>query len=208
MQGAAMKKHPSWNSVVCLVLIVLSSACSSPEAIGAPTQLDQKSLMKAKLDQLVTVKDISSFSKDLGIVQWEMEDELVGEYRVCRTFRGQSWSVNRNLAANCIWQMNPGSTLQDTVDWLISGKSLPPDAKILSSAFDYDDDFALYAWLGSNGHSVYDGILLKQGYFYWAEVDIGTPGGLSPETLFTSKYGKPVDDFLHDVLMANLARQD
>jgi hypothetical protein len=222
VKGADMKKHLSWISVVGLIALVGTSACSSPQTISTPvnmetplstetplptkTQLDQESLMRAKLDQLVTVKDINSFSEDLGIIQWQIDDESAGEYRVCRVFRGQSWSINRNLAANCIWQMNPGITFQDTIDWLISSKSLPDSAKVVVSAYDYEDDFGLYAWLGSNGHSVYDGLLLKDDFLYWAEIDVGTPGGFSPETLFASKYGEPVDTFLHEVLMANLTR--
>jgi hypothetical protein len=201
-----MKKRLFRMSIVWLIVLVGGLACSSPQAKSTP--LDQKSLMKAKLDQLVTVKDIARFSEPLGIIQWQMDEEFVGEYRVYRVFRGHSWSVSRNLAANCIWQMSPGMTFQETVDWLISAETIPASAKAVPSAYEYEDDFGLYAWLGSNGHSVYDAFLLKDGFLYGAEVDIGTPGGLSPETLFASKYGQPVDGFLHDVLTANLARND
>lgn len=219
-----MKNHLSWISVVCLIVLVETSACSSPKTKTAPentethlstdtpvptnTPLDQISLMRAKLDQLITLEDITMLSESLGIIQWQLDDEIAGEYRVCRVFRGQSWSINRNMAANCIWQMNPGITFQQTIDWLTNElKALPASATTLESVYDYEGDFGLYAWLGSNGHSVYDAFLLKDDLLFWAEVDVGTPGGFSPDTLFaTTEYGEPVDTFLHNVLTTNLAR--
>jgi hypothetical protein len=171
------------------------------------TQPDQKSIMSAKLDQLITLEDITTFSETLGIVGWSLDDEIIGEYRVCRMFRGKSWSVSTNLAVNCIWQMRPGITFPELVDWLIDVNLLNASAKTVVSGYEYDGEFGLYAWLGSNGHSVYDGYLLKDDFLYWAEVDVGTPGGLSPETLFESEYGPPIDAFLNKVLITNLSRE-
>ncbi len=101
----------------------------------------------------------------------------------------------------------PGITFQELIDWLIKNKILTASAKTVASGYEYDGDFGLYAWLGSNGHSVYDAFLLKDDLLYWAEVDVGTPGGLSPVTLFESEYGPPIDAFLNEVLTTNLARE-
>lgn len=196
-----MKRHLIGIGAFLLVALVGVSACGS-------SQLHQRSIMAAKLRQLVTVNDVAELSKDLGILLWTLDEEFVGEYRVCRTFYGQSWSINRNLSANCIWQMTPGMTFDETIDWLESINALPASAASLESAYDYADDFGLYGYLRSNGHSVYDAFLLKDGFLYWAEIDVGTPGGLSPASLFTSKYGEPVDAFLHSVLMKNVSKDE
>ena len=71
------------------------------------------------------------------------------------------------------------------------------------SAYDYGGDFALYTFLGSNGHSVYDAFLLKDDLLYWASIDLGTEVGYSPESLF-ERNGVAIDTYLHNVLMKNL----
>jgi hypothetical protein len=164
--------------------------------------------MKAKLDQLITLKDIATLAGPLGIIEWRMDKEFSGERQACRTFRGQSWSASANMAANCVWMVTAGFTLQQSIHRLISVEWLPASAKAVASTYQYGHDFGLYAWLGSNGHATYDGFLLKDGFLYVAEVGIGTPYGYSPETLYASEYGQPVDDFLHEVLTANLQHSE
>lgn len=162
-----------------------------------PTALDP--------EWLVTAEDINGFTDDIGIVQWKLEEEKLGQFRVCRIFFGESWSVNPNFSMNCVIWVTPGSTFEEIMASLYDVGILYPTDIALEPSLDYDRDFALYTHLADNGHCVYDAFLVSNEVFFWASVSVGTPVGYTPEMLFDEQ-GEVIETFLRSVLMINLER--
>jgi hypothetical protein len=76
-----------------IILTVLVGGCTS--ALTTPPVI-------LNSDWLITEKDLNGFTDDIGIYNWQREEDLPGDYRICRSFSGVSWSVSPNVAANCI----------------------------------------------------------------------------------------------------------
>jgi hypothetical protein len=162
-----------------------------------PTELDP--------DWLVTEEDINGFTDDIGIVQWKLEEELRGEFMVCRIFIGESWSANPNFSMNCVNSGTSGLTFEEIIPSLHDLGILYPTDIALEPSLDYDHDFALYTHTADNGHSVYDAFLLGDGVLFRASVSVGTPYTYTPETLF-DEAGEVIEAFLHNILLINLER--
>lgn len=160
---------------------------------------------KLSLEWLVTADEINSFSKDIGVVQWELVDQFSGENAVRHTFKGTSWSSNPNEALNSINKIFPGSTFEDIIKSMFDSGNLFASAVPVKSSLNFDGDFAVYAGTFPNGHSVYDLLLVKNNLFYWASVSLGTPVGDTPESLYESNR-EAIDAFLSNLIMINLER--
>ena len=130
-----------------------------------PTKEDQP--IENEVQRLVTLEEVAASSVDVGIENWKLDQEEIGQARVCRYFFGQSWSASPNNATNCIWKSAPDATFTEVIQWLKDNKVTDPSATTLESSYDYGSDFALFAYMGSNGHSVYDAFLLKDTFSIW-----------------------------------------
>jgi len=158
-----------------------------------------------KLEWLVTEKDISEFTNDIGIIEWKLNEELPGNNRICRYFAGTSWSVNPNSSGNCINLITAGSPFEDVIASLYDLEILYPTDVKLTPVLSYDHDFALYAYQANNGHMSYNAFLVSDGLLFRSTVTIGSQPGDTPETLF-EKHGEIIETFLKNILMINLDR--
>jgi hypothetical protein len=184
-----------------VVFMVLLSACT-PTSTSIPVNGNQKNLSPK---WLVTADEINSFSKDIGVIQWELIDESAGEYSIRNSFKGTSWSSSPNEALNIIKTIDPDTTFEDTIKWLFKSGNLLEGAVLLKSSLNFDGDFAVYAGTFPNGQSVYDLLVLKNNLLEWASVSLGTPVGNTPESLYESNQ-KAIDTFLNNLIMINLER--
>ena len=185
------------RKIVSLIMVLLCGfvavACDSNEGnVPDPTWL-------------VDEKDLAGISNDIGIIQWELAEELPGQSRICRMFSGQSWSVNRNIAMNCVNSLTPGSTFEDIVDSLYNLQILYPTDITLKPFSKNDGNFALYAHMADNGHTIFDAFLIEDGVIFRASVGVGTPLGYTPEMIFDEQ-GEVIEAFLNNILKANLER--
>ena len=156
-----------------------------------------------KLEWLVTEKDISEFSDDIGIIEWELDEELPGNNRICRIFTGISWSASPNFSMNCINLITPGSTFENVIASMYESGILYTTDIQLKPLLKYEYDFALYTHISDNGHSVFDAFLVSNGLLYRASVSVGTPVTYTPEEVFDDQ-GEIIETFLKNMLMLNL----
>lgn len=209
-----MKKTNEFKFLAFILLAIFLSGCApasvvptntAPPPTFTPSPTNEDQPIENEVQRLVTVEEVAALSVDVGVENWKLDQEEIGKARVCRYFFGQSWSASPNNATNCIWKSGPDVTFTEVVQWLKDNKVTDPSATTLESSYDYGSDFALFAYMGSNGQSVYDAFLLKDNLLYLASITLGTPVGYSPEKLF-SENSNVIDAFLHDVLMNNLAK--
>ena len=184
-----------------VVFMVLLSGCS-PASTPIPAD-GNKNNLSAKW--LVSADEINSFSKDIGVIQWELVDELAGENAIHHTFKGVSWSSNPNEALNRITKIYPGSTFEDIIKSMFKSGDLLEGAVPVKSSLSFDSDFAVYAGAFPNGQSVYDLFVVKNNLFYWASVSLGTPAGNTPIMLYEGNQ-EIIDTFLSNLIMINLER--
>jgi hypothetical protein len=158
-----------------------------------------------RLDALVTASELEPLSETLGIVGWEMVRETPGENRVCRTFQGYSWSATPNEGMNCIFGIAPGARLNDIGNSFLESGQLFPDEKPVVSTLNIPYEHTIYVGTHSNGHTVIDLFVIKDGLLYWSSVTVGTPAGVSPELNYQS-YSEFIDQFLYEVVKINFGK--
>ena len=171
----------------------------SPTSTKIPDTLDPFSMKR-----LVTASQLSEFSDEIGIIEWEIKDESEWDYRLCRYIGGVSWSVSPNLAINCLFKISSNDKLEDLIPILFEDGYLYDTAVPVESSLKLANEHAFYAAMAEeNGHSVYDLFFIDGEVLYWASVDVGTPGGYNPEMLF-EEIGDVIEAFLYEMLMINL----
>lgn len=190
-------------SLILAVLVLFTLSCSLFGGDEAETQASDSPAREFSVDLLVNAKDISGFSDDIGIVQWELDDEMLGEFALCRMFTGQSQSVSPNTAMNCVNKVHAGNSFEDIMKSLYDAEILFPSDIELTPILKYNNDFAIYTHQAESGHSVYDAFLLDGEMLFRASVTVATPVGSTPETLFDAN-GKIIEAFLRNILMINL----
>lgn len=183
------------------------TATLSPEPPTANPNSSTTFSTGPNVEWLITAEDLNKFSNDIGIVQWELDEELLGEFRICRFFSGVSWSVNPNAAMNCVNDVTPIILFEEVIQLMYEIGVLYPSDIELTPNFSYDYDFALYAHNADNGHSFYDAFLLHEGVLFRATVSVGTPGGDTLETLFDEQ-GEIIETFLYNMLLINMEKHD
>ena len=216
--------------LVCLAIIVNGCAPattpvpSTPTPLPTDTPLPKKTLaptstsvptktavsptntsLKLNPDWLVTETDLNGFTNDIGIIDWQVTEDIPGNFRICREIIGTSWSANPNLAANCINQVVAGSTFEEVIASMYDSQILYSTDIELTPVLSYDYDFALYTYQADTGHSSYNAFLFNGDLLFRATVTVGTPLGDSPETLFDEQ-GEIIETFLKNILMINLER--
>jgi hypothetical protein len=121
-------------------------------------------------------------------------------------FQGASWSASPNAVMNCVNSVNANNSFDQVIETMADMQILLPDDIELQPTLSHDHDFALYAHMAGNGHSVFDAFLLgDDGLLFRATVTLGTPGDYTPETLF-ARHGEIIETFLTDILTCNLER--
>lgn len=201
------------SPIVTVTSVILTPISTITPTVPAPTPTNtiyptysprptNTPRMDKKLQRLITVEEITAISDDIGIGEWKLEQEILRNASVCRYFLGQSWSASPNLATNCIFEAESGTSFAEAIKWLQDNQIIDPSSTSLQTTYDYDGDFTLYTFLSPNGHSVYDAFLYVNNLIYWASIDVGTPIGYSPESIFAESDGV-IDTFLYDVLSIN-----
>ncbi|MBE2225127.1 MAG: tetratricopeptide repeat protein, partial [Anaerolineae bacterium] len=184
---------------------------NTPTSEPSPTATATKPPALAEpfnLDYLVNASQLNLLTEDIGIIEWEAEGaDLEWENRLCRTFLGISWSINPNIAINCIFKVKPDVDMEKMIEWLFSQEILNETAFPLESSITYDTEYALYGGRYNNGHAAFDGFLMGDGVIYWASISMGTPGGYTTEMLF-DEYGVEIEALLHEIFMINLAQSE
>lgn len=155
---------------------------------------------------LLTANDMNKLFADNGIIDWTVDDEMVGENRMFRIFSGVSWSVNPNFAANGIYRTEPGNTLADLDEDLHTEGIILPDAALLKSSSAYAGEAALYGAMLDNGHIAFDMLLLQEEHLFWVGFSVGTPLGYTVETMFAEN-GEDFESLLNEMLQLNLERR-
>lgn len=160
------------------------------------------------IDYLVTASQLNLLTEDIGIVEWEAEGaDLEWQYRLCRSFLGVSWSINPNIAINCIFKVKPDVDMEKMIEWLFSQEILNETAFPLESSITYDTEYALYGGRYNNGHAAFDGFLMGGGVLYWASISVGTPLGYTAEMVFDT-YQEEIETLLYEMLMINLGQSE
>lgn len=154
--------------------------------------------------QLITAEDLNAITEELGIVEWQMDEEVLWEYRVCHNFTGASWSINPNHAINCVFLLDPNATFESTMATTREWEILGPNAIELESTLFHENNFALYTDMYEQAY--YDAFLMGDGVLYWTSLSIGVPGGYTPETLF-AEIGTEIEAMIDAILQINLERK-
>lgn len=153
------------------------------------------------LEWLLTEDEMAAPAERLGIIEVRQFDESPGNYRVCRTHLGISWSVSENVLFHCVFVAAPGYSLDRIVENMFASGQLYEGEVPVETMLDYEDEFVLLAGMNpGSGHSVYDLLRIHNGYLYWSSVTLGTPGGATPESLYEMHHDA-IDEFLDDVMM-------
>lgn len=194
----------------CCLTVVIAGAAGTFYFLAAPaspTVSESTTVSSAapRLDALVTASELEPLSEALGIVAWEMVQETPGENRVCRTFQGQSWSAIPNEGMNCIFDIAPGSGLDNIANSFLESGQLFPDEKPVVSTLSIPYEHAIYVGTHPNGHTVIDLFVIKDGLLYWSSVTVGTRVGVTPELTYQS-YSDIINEFLYEVVKVNLSR--
>ena len=176
---------------------------TEPTSIFTPTTVLQN--QPFGLAWLVTTEEVNTFAENLGIAGFEVNDEFESEDRVCRQFLGYSWSVSPNMSVNCVFKTTNTVPFDDLILNLFEWDSIPPEFTKLESTITYNNDFALYSIMGSNGHSVYYAFLRGDEVLYFVVITLGTSGGDTPEALHAD-HGEIIDAFLDEVFNVNIER--
>ena len=156
-------------------------------------------------DWLTTAAELEQFSGNIGIVQWQVTEDMPGQNRICRMFEGKSWSATPNGAMNCANSVASESTFEEIIDSMYSAGVLYPSDTALQPTLTYNRDFALYTHMAGNGHSVYDAFMVSDDTLFRATVTVGTPLGYTNKTLFEEQ-GAVIEACLKDMLMLNLEK--
>lgn len=197
--------------LIAIAILVLSAlACQTIVKAISP---DQPSLTPASngggnnllVDWLVTANDLNSFSTDIGIVEWHLSQETPGENRICRTFQGASWSASPNEGLNCIYTITPGSSFVDVIDSMFREGNLLAGAQPVNTTLNFDGEYAVYAGDYTNGHGVYDLIVVNNNLFYWSSVTLGIPVGSSSLATYESS-ATVINAFLSNIININLEK--
>jgi len=149
---------------------------------------------------LLTVDEINSISKGIGIIQWELIGTESEDYRVCHFFEGQSDSFNPNQALNCVYGIEPGFTFDDVLSRAKKAELLYPDEVLLPTSLTFEDDFALFGGTSPNGQLLYDLLLYKGDLLYWVTVTLGRYSNESIEDIYKNYTYKTIDPFLNDAI--------
>ena len=193
-----------------IVLILSMLACQTltkglmpgPSSAGPPTASGEGTL---SMDWLITADELNSISADIGILNWQLVEDTPGQNRICRTFRGTSWSAVPNEGLNCIFKIAAGASFQSIVDGMINDNQLMADSQPVQSSLSLDGEFELYAGSYPSGHSVFDLILVKDDLMYWSSVTLGTAGGESPQDTYDVA-SQVIDAFLSNVISKNMEK--
>ena len=156
-------------------------------------------------DWLVTATELNQISNDIGVIQWQVTEEMPGQNRVCRMFEGESWSAAPNGAMNCTNRISPDSTFEEIINSMYGAGILYPSDTALQPTLTYSRDFALYTHMADNGPSVYDAFMVGDDTLFRATVTLGTPLGYTNKTLFDEQ-GEVIETYLKDMLMLNLEK--
>ena len=156
-------------------------------------------------DWLATAPELNQISNNIGIVQWQVTEDMPGQNRICRMFQGESWSTTPNGTMNCVNSVETGSTFEEIIDSMYGAGVLYPSDTALQPALTYNRDFALYTHIAENGHSVYDAFMVGDNVLFRATVTVGTPLGYTNETLFEEQ-GEIIETYLKDMLVINLEK--
>lgn len=206
-----MNHNRQTRDLLAISLLVLSAlACQTIVNAISP---DQPTLTPAPngagnnllVDWLVTADELNSFSTDIGIVEWQLTQETPGENRICRTFQGASWSASPNEGLNCIYTITPGSSFVDIIDSMFREGNLLAGAQPVNTSLNFDGEYAVYAGDFTNGHGVYDLIVVKDNLFYWSSVTLGIPVGSSSLATYESS-AAVIDAFLSNIININLEK--
>lgn len=196
--ASPMNRRPASNLsierfiAIFLVFVLLAPACARPAAEIDP-------------GWLVSADDLNRLPEDISIIEWELAEEIPGEFRICRVFTGISWSISPNVSQNCVRSVYPGSTFEDVIESMFDMGVLTPTDIKLTPSLDYGHEVALYTYRAENGHSLYEVLLVHDGFLFRASVSLGMPVGYTPEGLF-DQIGDVIEGFLYDMLMINLER--
>jgi len=206
-----MIRTPRSPILIAISLLVLSAlACQTIVKAISPDQptltpVPNNSELNLSLNWLVTADELNSFSTDIGIVEWQQTQETPGENRICRTFQGASWSASPNEGLNCIYKITPGSSFTDIIDSMFSDGNLLAGAQPVNATLNFDGEYAVYAGDYTNGHGVYDLIVVKNNLFYWSSVTLGIPVGSSSAATYASS-AAVIDAFLSNIINLNLQK--
>ena len=133
------------------------------------------------LDWLIETAELEVLTEPLGIEAWELQSEIVWNYRVCLEYWGASWSIAPNNAINCAFTGDALTGLDHAVASMQSDTFgiLPRDAVQMDSEIAAEHDFVIYAW--KDGQTFFDAFLLQDGVLFWVGVSVGTNVGFAPE---------------------------
>lgn len=185
----------------------LPTATSEPTGTPSTPKKSSANSDPFSFDRLVTASELDSFTKELEIIAWEMDNKVEWEYRLCRSFLGASWSISPNIAYNCVFVWDPTPSLDEVAPWFIDQEILSPTAIALEPSFNYEKGSLLYVDQYDNGHTYYDAFVIGDGVVYWASIGVGTPEGFTPEDV-TDAMGHVVEAALNDIAMVNLGQTD
>ncbi len=185
---------------------VVSTLTKSP----TETPIAEEVKLVHTLKGLITLDELSSFSENTGISDWEIKDNLLSEDRACRVYFGWSWSSSQNQVYNCVFITSSDLNIDGAIEFLFS-TWLYEDEYALESSLSFKGDHALFTGQSPNGHSVYDLIVLDKGFLYWASVSFGTSitisgGDQGAEEIFYGENQEYIDPFLENLILTNMEK--
>jgi len=196
-----------------LLILVMAGLLISGSAIFCGLVYFAFSSLQTEPDQstalnpnwLTTATELNQISDNIGVIQWQVTEDMPGQNRICRIFQGESWSATPNTAMNGANSVTSESTFEEIIDSMYIAGILYPSDTVLQPVLTHNHDFALYTHMVENGHSVYDAFMVGDDVLFKVTVTLGTPLGYTNETLFEEQ-GEIIEAYLKDMLMLNLEK--
>jgi len=162
-----------------------------PKPSPTPMSPEQESNYIENGDFLIS----ESEANDLYGGRWELLDDHVWKYSICREFEDRT---NADVLwvsfANCVSTTAPGATMQDVEDFYLEEGDARPETKYAA------DNYIIHGY--GEGHLYYSAIIFENGLVFRAIIETRSMVGTTAENGFT----EAIDEFLHAVLMENLER--
>jgi hypothetical protein len=195
-EGPSLQEIYEENAADVIDYALLDSMQKSkvvPQPSPTPMSPEQQNNYDENKGFLIT----ESEANELYYGSWELLDDYVWEYNICREFEDRT---NADVLwvnfVNCVYTVAPGTSMQAIRDHFLEPDDVIPESRYVT------DNYFVYGY--GNGHLYYNAVLYENGHAFRAVIETRSIVGTTAENGFTEE----IDDYLHAVLKKNLEKSE